>query len=649
LEHLTNSRRGYRNTMVVKFRLKGFLAPFALGSKRDWADRLGTVIEELTRLNASTEMEFLSLGESLQEYYLRTRKISEVSSAIAARMSGEEITQAIKGLGEIVDRVEQLGSKSRQGTEIMTSILNRSEDVRNQLVYFARVVKNLHILCNFIKIETARIKGSERDFASLVGDIKNLAADIETKSMHLLDHAQALTFLIGENLSRMRDFEARQQGQSRQILEKTMKNLGAFAKRQELSAITLKDLSVQWNRISQSIGEVVASIQFHDITRQQIEHVGEALSGLTDKLRVFQAEKKTAHIFNMIRSGFGRNNDGHLFHRQEAATDTVAICRLQLAQLDHAGYELSSAVNRILKNLRDIAGQVRKMSGEAKKVTGISDQKEESFLSEMEGSLSELTLSLADYAELNREMEKNMGQVAETVGSMSSFVGDMERIGFDMKKVALNALIHAAHIGEEGRPLSVLAESIHHLSDDTTDQIDRISGHLKTVIAISLPLSESLQIEVEKKWEKGDALADHIGGLINPLKELNKAMAILSIQIDESGKTFQDDIEKSIERVTVHDRVDLGIGDIHNGLESMVNDIRSVFPAIVDFEQSRELLELTERYTMDRERKIHQSLLTIDVAAVTERSPILMAEQAEKQESPIEGEEEALGENVELF
>jgi ABC-type transporter Mla subunit MlaD len=637
--------------------VKRFVPHFGGAPKKGWTEDLRQAVEELSRLNTSTEAEFLSLGENLQDYYLRTREISQDSSSIATRMSGQEISTAIEGLREILNRVEDLDNQSRQGVEILGSILDRAEVIGSQLDYFARVVKNLYVLCNFIKIETARIKGSEKEFSALVEDIKNLAGNIESKTRVLQEQANSLSQVTRQNLIVINNFETKQHGQSRIILDGTMKNLRSLSERNELSVHTLKNLSGQWKAISQSIGEVVSALQFHDITRQQIEHVIEALNGLSfsdgspHNGRPVPAVRQSATL-NSPTSGESRN--GSL---KEKAGLIVATCKLQISQLGFASDDLVSAVNRIKTHLGTISTRAGEMSQEAKSITGKKEETGSSFLEEIEKDLSALTTSLNDYASLNREMEATIGRVAETVSGMSSFVSEIERIGVDMKKVALNAIIHSAHIGDEGLSLGVLAESVHRLSVETTNQINAIADHLKIVISTSDQLAENVQTEVEKKWKGGDYLAGYIKKMIEPLQQLDEQIDQLLGRIDQSGKRFQVDIEETIQKITVHNRVEQKIVDVNDGLESLIHRITQSVPASLEYKPSQEMQELSRRYTMNREREIHQSLMfsalpageIIEAGAETTSEELWDMPGEEGQENKTASGEEDLGDNVDLF
>ncbi len=597
-------------------------------------------IDELTALNTSTESEFLALGGRLQGFYVRSGEISRISSSIAARLSGGEISGAIERLQGILDRVNRLESKSRQGTEILTSLLDVFDGVCTQLLQFAKIVKNLHVLCNFIKIESARIGKDDGGFSTLAEDIRTLAANIDAKSVYLLERAHSVSRLVRENMAVMTGFEDRQRGQAHLIVEGTMKNLAALTEQHDLSLAALNDLSNRWNLISRGIGEVVASIQFHDITRQQIEHVCEALSDLMAKLTASGIEKRGRNLAARLKPLSGGNG-----------TPVIAVttCKLQSAQLHHSSDDLVSAVTRIKENLRDVASHAGKMSADTRKVTGMGDQTGPSFLSELERDLSSLTTLFSDYTRLSRDLAAAMGQLADTVCDMSSLVKEVEGIGTSMKMVALNSCIYAAHMGDDGMALGVLADSVHQLSIHTTQQINTVADELRTVITTADRITNHAQIETEKEKEAEDQVDRHLNEMVKPLRQMDEEIISLLSRAEESGKTFLSDIENTVDGISVHDRMERTIQNVRSELEALINDIRTAFPTAAEHHGSEGLEELKEIYTMHKEREIHESLL-LSHASTSGGAMTDGAGPTEKQPDDVkEREGEDLGDNVELF
>ena len=198
-------------------------------------------------------------------------------------MSGREMTEATEGLRQIIARVEELESGSKQGTEVLRVILCRIDEMHRPLTGFAKIVRNLRVLCNFIKVESARLVTTDTGFTTLSEDVGKLAGKIEAKSADLFEQSMRLATRVSENLKRIDQFETSRHGQALHILEGTGHCLNSLTEKHRLSSAAVEDVNARWGRISRAIGEVVSSLQFHDITRQRIEHVKEALAEVTEE------------------------------------------------------------------------------------------------------------------------------------------------------------------------------------------------------------------------------------------------------------------------------------------------------------------------------------------------------------------------------
>ena len=112
-------------------------------------------------------------------------------------------------------------------------------------------------------------------------------------------------------------------------------------------------LAAQYSAILQAFKKVIVSIQFHDLTRQQVEHVIEVLRRLC--------------------SGS---------EREKGAATVLAI---QSSQLADAGEKFAASVVSVERNLADIAELVLKMADESRTSSGHSEEEKNSFFSELEG------------------------------------------------------------------------------------------------------------------------------------------------------------------------------------------------------------------------------------------------------------------------
>jgi methyl-accepting chemotaxis protein len=600
----------------------------------------------LDELATSTEGEFLRLGEKLQEFYARTKNLSDLSSELAGCLAGEELNQNMAGLQAIFTQIQQQDEATVQGITVLSSLLHRFEHIVSQLGRFTQTIRNLHTLCNFIKIESARLSSQNTGFRALSEDVRNLAVDVADKSTKLLNHSESLASLTRQGLQRMTDFQEKQQGQARAILDQAVKNLSDMNQRHQFSSEILADIAKRWKHIAQSIGEVVASLQFHDITRQRIEHVRDSLRDIRASIIAVQStpdENNHGLKFWQFFSKFRRH------FREDCAGLTGAIlpCEVQLVQLKDADADMVAAVQRIMANLKQITEEIAVMAGEVRALASADNQKEESFLSNLEKKLFALGESISSFMKITREWSTTMEHLTTSIKDMSGFIREIEKIGIHMQMIARNASIHAAHIGQEGAALGILAESISHLSDDTTHAIDDIATNLRDIMteAVSFRMHRSASTSLIASTPQTGMLTQ-IEDMIRPLHQMDRKVSELLVHIDHDGQALIEDIESAIQGITVHEKIHENIQSVILDLESMLEKMRMFGLASAGSHERQEVAEMAGRYTMEKERQLHQ-IITGSSAAI----PIAAAIPVEAPPIASAGTEAAedLGDNVELF
>ena len=609
-----------------------------------WTEDLHAVIQSLEELTSSTEVEFLSLGTNLQQFNGRSRDISELSSSITTMMSGKEMTDAMEGLRQILKRIKDLDNDSRKGTEILRAILHRIEEMHRPLIGFERIVRNLRLLCNFIKIESAHLEDSDTGFDTLSEDVGKLARKIESKSADLFDQSMLLSLMVEGNLNQIGEFEKSSHGQALCIVDGAIGCLNSLTEKHDLSSATLHDVTARWNQISRHIGEVVTSLQFHDITRQKIEHVKESLVEITGKQSPREKNRVSRLKDNLFPFRGKEPSDG-----SGGIASTVSACELQRAQLDHARMEVLSAIERIIAGLKDIAHHITEICAETSTLVNVSDASGATFISSLEKGFSALTGSIAEYHRINEQLSETIDRSAHTIGAMSSFIRDLEKIGIEIRMIGLNACIRAAHVGEKGAALGILADSIHQLSADTSDHTDLISENIKMVIQSAQALTHAISRETTGDECAPDFREGYIAQMMKPLQRVNEDTLLLLNRINEKGHALSDDIASAYAGIQVHEQFDRRIKDVVERLDAFITVMKPTLSTQGQMESRAELEGLAGRYTMSSERQVHQAVAgrTLGAATLTIAAPAVAA--AEATGEPAGEDREDLGDNVELF
>ncbi len=637
-------------------------------STNGWRHSLLALGSDLESLGKSTEGEFLSIGEKLQGFYQRAGEISKISSSVTKLMSGEELGTVIEGFSNVIDRMKLLEGESRRNTETLRDVFESLARLNQQVEGFHKTIRRLRVLCVSTRIESARLGDHDTGFGDLADEVGKLSSEIEDRCFQLLASSKSLSHMIGHTLSRVLDLETTQQKQAGIVLDKTMASLESLLERHGLSAAAAGQISTRYEAVSQRIGEIVTSMQFHDITRQRIEHAQQALAGLCAHEQPAgnggqQGDSREARAEGESETGKGR---GSLFGwnrirmRPKAPGEHLRlvgdVSELQIAQLHYAREELVSAVNNILDNLSALADLVAEMARETSKMAGAADETGHSFLTGIEAGFSSVTSALETYGEADRELSLAMGSVGGMLGEMLAHNGNIEAIGEKIKLIALNATVKTCHIGDEGATLGVLAGAIHQLSVETRQRTEDASEALRCITSASESLCAAVNADGTDKGGELAFVSEALRAQLQTLQDVNQGVVSLLTRINLDGHSLSEDIRKTIDEVHVHQRVDQVISNVAAGLEEIAAFSRSKGPAEGRTDRAERMGALEATYTMQGEREVHHSLFELKTNtaekphgdAVNPLTAAGMENEKTGSESD-KADEEELGDNVELF
>jgi hypothetical protein len=636
-------------------------AALLFGSSRQWADRIRNAGGKLLCLNRVTESEFLTVGQKLQDFNSKAKEISGLSSSVAGLLFGAQIEDIIDRTHALNDRMRQMEDSSSKGTTILQGICGTIQSIGSQLNALYSIVRQLRMLCLSIKVESARLSDHNLGFDILASDVGKLALEIEQKCASLHEWSTRLGMLIQNTLQHVLGLEAALQRQSGIIIEKTMGNLESLKAQHQLATIGAGQLAKRYDSVSHSIGEVITSLQFHDITRQQIEHAQTAIDHLADDLAVQGSQMRR------FRRGTWEN--------MLTAAD---VCELQKAQLRCASDELIAATKRIVDNLHDVARNVSEMAMETQTLMGSAGESGGSFLEEIGFGFSSLSVALADHDKVSRELSEATRSVGSALEQMSAFAADIEAIGLKIKLVALNAIVKSAQIGTAGASLAVLAERIHGLSMETCQQTDIQSNSLRSIASASAGLDNRMVPADGKEPAEVNSIAEGMETVLRSLREIDTSIMSMQSRIRNEGQSLSEEIENTVSLITVHQEVPRVNVEVASELDRTATLLLSLVPASHASNRSQKLGSLESAYTMEAERHIHGSLSgtyssphriggeakvsnqeeghfsTASPDAVSPESgndtvaPSTCA-QAERQEKDVTEEASEFGENVELF
>ncbi|MDD5286249.1 MAG: methyl-accepting chemotaxis protein [Desulfuromonadaceae bacterium] len=590
-----------------------------------WRDLLSPAIETLQGMAGTTEDEFLQIGSEVQGFYQRSSDITRMSNQLVELVSGETVQSLTGRLQQMMSGMESYLNEARTRSGDSCGTLVQVQELLDKLSEplegFQKMNKALRMLSISTKIESARLGEMGSGFVNLAMDVEKLSHQVNDKSAAILAHRQMLSNMINSNLSAVRSTGNAQDAKVASSLKNTASSL------QEL--VSVNDRCTQFGAtvsaisagVTNDISEVVSSLQMHDMTRQQVEHIVEALQRL---------------LSDLSASGAAAVDENR---RHALIVESGDVCELQEAQLRFASSELYTAVRIIVDSLRDVAHKQSVMAAETRNVAGVADSSGTSFVDVMSHGMTDITAALTSCASADREMSDTMKKVAQTIGEIAAFVTDIEEIGSEIDLIAMNAQVKAAHTGPEGAALGVLAEAIKRLSFETVRQTDSVAETLKNITIVTEHLSIDTETEEENLGERISYMQEEAAEILRALASMNSELFSILSALSDRVASLTDDVGRATSGIDVHERTKVMSDRVLASLEEIVNQSRRIVPASSEFKEN--LRHMEQRYTMESERHIHEA-----IARKRSGQSAVVAQSVVKADSSDDSE---FGDNVDLF
>ena len=271
----------------------------------------------------------------------QARGVTTHADQMVQVVTGEKINATTTTINDVVSQLglylSNLQREMGEFTGDFQEIISMLETAKTPLVGFGKINKVLRMLGISTKIESSRLGGNAAGFETLANDVTRLSVDVVSKSETITGHLNSLERLIGETLERVHRVEAHQYAQVRSTLQRVQESLGTLEKVNSQRGETAGVISTISVEMEQNLGEIVTFMQFHDIVRQQLEHVQEAFDELGAAIdRVDALSPQAQHSL---------------------AVEIGDICELQMAQLKNSDNELEHAVATITKSLASISAK----------------------------------------------------------------------------------------------------------------------------------------------------------------------------------------------------------------------------------------------------------------------------------------------------
>ncbi len=558
--------------------------------RHKWEEDIHGMLSTITRGMVSGETYFLTIGAQLNDFQERARSISCTAGQIAEQVANSEGKATLTEVGDLLATLQKYLDHWDSQWHNSALQLRRSEallpQVDTPLDEFRKIHKKLRMLGISTKIESARLGSAAAGFETLANDVEMLSVQVIDRSAQIACQIAKLARLLRDTLACFSAIEQQQKSRARQVISALSISLGELTKINERCHDAIGVISHVSSSVSTKLGQVVMSLQFHDIVRQQIEHIVSA----------FNTVMTTASAHHPAEAGHDVNEE------------FSAVTELQAAQLQHSADELEEALNSIGSSLGGIVKDVTEMVGDIRAIAGVAGSADSSRFAQMAGDLAMVNESLQECSEANRQLQSAIEDVEVTVHTVSEHVEFIEKVGSEIELIALNSQIKAARTGIEGAALAVLAEAIQRLSLDTLTQTTTVTTTLKGItgeIQGMNQVADTVSLALDREVT---GIMHELGGLLMMLQELNGRIVSTVSAMERGIEGLADDIGSAMGSLSDQQEM---VSSLHEGVATLtliVAEARSELPELAAQQVANRLRELSSNYTMQSERAVHERL-----------------------------------------
>ena len=618
-----------------------------MGNKTPSIENIVKLLNELRqvlkRILEEAEIKFLRLCQDLQSVASDTDQFTQLTIKAVKEITGGSDEDFFGRIRILINKSqEELGNCRNEISGNLNIIKNNSNYLQKlsaTSLVIKTIAKNLSIIAVNIGIESSRSRDCEQMFAVFVKELQELARLIKDVSLNIREDSEIARLnqlVVLKGITGRQRQLAKLTSESDKAVQESIRKIEKLI---NISTEALESAGRHSQEISRQINEIIVAIQFHDIVRQQIEHVLESF---------LDVEK----ICNEESLGAGAEYDkDRLFGRVQS------ILAVQAAQMEHVVSEIEGVHTKTMEAFEKIGDEVGML------VKGTS-RLEQGDMSEIgtagpfaafKSSIENLSHLLGQCYVLRSQVKETIRQSSEIVSRLTAHLHQIEDIGSDLHIKAINSILLSMRLNENGKTLVILAQEVTGVSTKSNKFVWEVVEILKSIKEMADKLIHASSGEKET--------LNHDD---NPESALTEGIRLVSHLYDcflencsisrESSIAINDEILTVESNLSFLTEMKSQISGCLKRLQDVVIELESFSDGSTD-----EFEQIAERYTMDTERGVHNRTFcgTDDFKDSSKERPKNEMDMPEVHEQPNDGifdltaeddeDSDYLGDNVELF
>jgi len=572
------------------------------------ARQLQLLAEQLGSAEHLPEQAFLLIGEKVWQGRRQSESLVRQAEAALLSTHGESAEQILARLRVLAEQAALWLAEARQQSRSICAALQGLDRDRAALSLplrgLAKVVKTLQALRVATRIEAAR---SHAHGASVLGqELEKLGTLMRAKLEHINQRCEVLATLQSRAMFLEEQVQAGPLHAADGEIHQARTLLASMASqwvRTTDHAVEIRSCAAE---LDENIGEVVAALQFQDITRQRLQHVHQSLVEL--------AERLASDPLSVESPVIGK------------------LCQLQHDQLLLAVDEFGQALVRLEENLSGMAQGAQTLAASTCAALFSGNQEE---CARIALALQAVMGCLEAVQTTHVAAGQAIFAVCQAVRDVALLTGEIELLGEEMQLLAQNAAVSAAHGSAQSVGLTVIAANIQALAEEAGKQAVAMTACCQRVNL----LAENLDLSDQQLKSREVNLGELLGEARPLIERMAAGGQLLDAGMASIGKGAADlgaTMEMALAGLEVRRQFLIQVMPVLNRLRALAQE----HGAAVCLDREEALVDgLRARYTMKSERDVHQRFLE-QFEAVDEPA---------SERAPLPATHGFLGSNVELF
>ncbi len=509
------------------------------------------------------------------------------SLCVAVRLFLEQRLKAATTILEALESEERLLGK-------LTLVMQRQEAVASQL-------KALSVLTNVV---VAQLGSVGNDFHLLARELSAFSRSVSAQTRDLANHTGNSQCTIGESRRELAVDLPRLRGEMTRMQDDIGKTLQAIDSGLGQLAIVPGQFKASAEQTAQQIAGVVSAIQGHDITRQQIEHVQQAL-------QIIGSQVTTATNRNGNGNGDGQENDSGDGNGLAHAYAGLTIQSCQLKAIQQIATHWTSQLARCL-------GGIKQLSASQVSEIGTIVLNQERALSSQLAHVEHLQQESQDYSSTIQQTLAGLSNLLELVNES---LGQSQDIRHRLRFLTFNSIVEANRLGKRGIVVSAIANLIKGVSAEWNAIADESGAALDEIMNLAAQTNQLMAVfsEVAGQELRADRMRTE-----SALDKVREAAAFVAKEATEMQEVTERMRRDTASAGNTGDHLDAcfgGLGRVLGQIEDLARRLETDDPQIAGRSDVAETEKLFAAfYTTEVERSVMRAALQGTPLPVLEQS-----------------------------